>query len=103
MKYQFIENENFIKNADFENCKVYLMNKTNSEIELPSDLIVNEVSESFAPDSNKFPLMLTFANNDFLENGSETDTFEYEIITDNSDNYSFKAFVCDIQNITVIE
>ena len=103
MKYQFIENENFIGKADFEKCKVFLMNKTQDNYDYPTELIVNEVSESFAPDSKKFPLMLTFANNDFLENCSETEPFEYEIITDNSDNYSFKAFVCDIQNITVIE
>ena len=120
MKYQFIENENFVKNADFENCQVYLMNKTQDNYEYPSELNINEVSQSFEPDTVKFPKMLTFANEHYLnnyskegtqtdENGNEypitvfTEPFEYEIITDDENKYTFTAYVCDKNSINVIK
>lgn len=118
MKYQFIENENFAKNADFENCQVYLMNKTLDNYEYPEKLIVNEVSQSFEPDTIKFPKMLTYANEHYLNNYSSEETktdkigneytetvfsepFEYEIITDDESKYTFTAYVCDKNNITI--
>ena len=120
MKYQFIENENFIKNADFENCQVYLMNKILDNYEYPEKLIINEVSQSFEPDTIKFPKMLTYANEHYLNNYSSEETktdkigneytetvfsepFEYEIITDDESKYTFTAYVCDKKSINVVK
>lgn len=117
MKYQFIENEDFIKNADFENCKVFLMNKTQDNYEYPTELNINEVSQSFEPDVVKFPKMLTYANEHYLNNYSKEETqtdedgneypvtvfsepFEYEIITDDESKYTFTAYVCDKNSIS---
>lgn len=120
MKYQFIENETFIEKADFENCQVYLMNKTLDNYDYPETLNINEVSQSFEPDTVKFPKMLTFANEHYLENYSTEETktdedgneysltvfsepFEYEIITDDESKYTFTAYVCDKKSISVIK
>lgn len=120
MKYQFIENETFIEKADFENCQVYLMNKTLDNYDYPETLNINEVSQSFEPDTVKFPKMLTFANEHYLENYSAEETktdedgneysltvfsepFEYEIITDDESKYTFTAYVCDKKSINVIK
>lgn len=120
MKYQFIENETLLDEADFDNCVVYLMNKTNSECELDSKVIVNEVSESFEPDTVKFPQMMTFANEHYLANctkeevnideeGNEytstvfTEPFEYEVITDDESKYTFTSYVCDRECIKTVQ
>jgi hypothetical protein len=95
LKCQIIENENFIKYADFENFKVFLLNKTKNIFNYPPSLIINEVSESFEPDCVKFPKMLSYC----IENG----TVDYQVITDKMDNYSTRVFVCDTEKIKVVE
>ena len=114
MKYIFLENEDFIQYADFNNSIVYLLNKTKDNIEYPDELIINEVSEDLLSTSAmKLPAMMSYANKHYLENCSVTTTvinketneeqeqteftepFEYEIYTDNKDKYYIRACVCD--------
>ena len=114
MKYIFLENENFIQYADFNNSVVYLLNKTRDNIEYPNELIINEISEDLTSTSAmKLPAMMSYANKHYLENCSVTTTvinketnaeqeqteftepFEYEIYTDNKDKYYIQVCVCD--------
>ena len=44
MKYIFLENEDFIQYADFNNSVVYLLNKTRDDMQYPDELIINEIS-----------------------------------------------------------
>ena len=114
MKYIFLENEDFIQYADFNNSVVYLLNKTKDNVEYPKELIINEISEDLTNTSAiKLPAMMSYANEHYLENYSVTTTvinketneeqeqteftepFEYEIYTDNKDKYYIQVCVCD--------
>ena len=122
MKYIFLENEDFIQYADFNNSVVYLLNKTKDNVEYPKELIVNEISEDLLSTSAmKLPAMMSYANEHYLENYSVTTTvinketneeqeqteftepFEYEVYTDDKDKYYFRACVCDEANIKTID
>lgn len=121
MKYIFLENEDFIQYADFNNSVVYLLNKTKDNVEYPAELIVNEVSEDLISSSAmKLPAMMSYANEHYLENYSVTtkvinketneeqeqteftEPFEYEVYTDNKDKYYIKVCVCDEASIKTI-
>lgn len=114
MKYIFLENEDFIQYADFNNSIVYLLNKTKDNVEYPDELIINEISEDLTSTSAmKLPAMMSYANRHYLENYSVTTTvinketnekqeqteftepFEYEVYTDNKDKYYIQVCVCD--------
>lgn len=122
MKYIFLENEDFIQYADFNNSVVYLLNKTKDNVEYPKELIINEISEDLTSTSAmKLPAMMSYANEHYLENCSVTTTainketneeqeqteftepFEYEVYTDDKDKYYFRACVCDEANIKTID
>ena len=112
MKYIFLENEDFIQYADFNNSVVYLLNKTKDNVEYPAELIINEISEDLISASAvKLPAMMSYANEHYLENYSKTaedgeitftEPFEYEVYTDNKDKYYIRACVCDEANIKTI-
>lgn len=109
MKYIFLENEDFIQYADFNNSVVYLLNKTKDDMQYPAELIINEVSEDLLNSSAmKLPAMMSYANKHYLENYSKTtedgetiftEPFEYEVLTDNKDKYYIQVCVCDEANI----
>ena len=109
MKYIFLENEDFIQYADFNNSVVYLLNKTRDDMQYPDELIINEVSEDLLSTSAmKLPAMLSYANQHYLENYSKTaedcetiftEPFEYEVLTDNKSKYFIQVCVCDEANI----
>ena len=121
MKYIFLENEDFIQYADFNNSVVYLLNKTKDNVEYPDKLIVNEVSEDLISSSAmKLPAMMSYANEHYLENYSVTtkvinketneeqeqteftEPFEYEVYTDDKDKYYIQVCVCDEASIKTI-
>ena len=121
MKYIFLENEDFIQYADFNNSVVYLLNKTKDNVEYPKELIINEISEDLTSTSAmKLPAMMSYANEHYLENCSVTtmvinketneeqeqteftEPFEYEVYTDDKDKYYIRACVCDEANIKTI-
>ena len=112
MKYIFLENEDFIQYADFNNSVVYLLNKTKDNVEYPKELIINEVSEDLTSTSAmKLPAMMSYANEHYLENCSKTaedgeiaftEPFEYEVYTDNKDKYYIQVCVCDEASIKAI-
>ncbi len=92
---QVIENEDFIPKADFSK-EVYLLNLKGSGNNLDKRVhIHNELAESFLPSSEKFPQLLTLIL-------KEHNCFDYEIITDKAENYSFTAWVCDREKIKVV-
>ena len=122
MKYIFLENEDFIQCADFNNSIVYLLNKTRDDIEYPDELIINEISEDLTSTSAmKLPAMMSYANEHYLENCSVTTTvisketneeqehteftepFEYEVYTDDKDKYYVQVCVCDEDSIKTID
>lgn len=85
------------KNADFENCEVWLLNRTNEE-ELNENIInISEITESLEPSAVKFPQLFTEISNKHFPND-----FEYEIITDSSEKYMVHSYVCDVRNIRII-
>ena len=112
MKYIFLENEDFIQYADFNNSVVYLLNKTKDNVEYPKELIINEISEDLTNTSAiKLPAMMSYANEHYLENYSKTaedgeitftEPFEYEVYTDNKDKYYIQVCVCDEASIKAI-
>lgn len=109
---QILENEAFIEKADFENCEVWLLNRT-TENEIDKRVInIPEISESFEPSSLKFPKILTEIYNMhpvkecFDEEGNLIDvytTFDYEILTDDMENYAIHSYVCDTDKIKVVQ
>ena len=113
MKYIFLENEDFIQYADFNNSVAYLLNKTKNNVEYPDELIINEISEDLTSTSAmKLPAMMSYANQHYLENYSKTtedgeitftEPFEYEVYTDDKDKYYFRACVCDETSIKTID
>ena len=121
MKYIFLENEDFIQYADFNNSIVYLLNKTKDNMQYPDELIINEISEDLTSTSAmKLPAMMSYANEHYLENYSVkttvinketnekqeqtefTEPFEYEVYTDNKDKYYIQVCVCDEDSIKAI-
>lgn len=113
MKYIFLENEDFIQYADFNNSVVYLLNKTKDNAEYPDELIINEISEDLLSTSAmKLPAMMSYANQHYLENYSKTaedgeitftEPFEYEVLTDNKSKYYIQVCVCDEGSIKAID
>lgn len=112
VQIQVLENETFIRKADFDNCEVWLLNRTNEE-ELDKRVInIPEITESFEPSSLKFPKLLTEIYNAhpveerFDDEGNITDTyvtFDYEILTDDMENYAIHSYVCDTDKIKVVQ
>lgn len=112
MKYIFLENEDFIQYADFNNSVVYLLNKTKDNAEYPKELIINEISEDLLSTSAmKLPAMMNYANQHYLANCSKTaedggiaftEPFEYEVLTDNKSKYYIQVCVCDEASIKTI-
>ena len=112
VQIQVLENETFIRKADFDNCEVWLLNRTNEE-ELDKRVInIPEITESFEPSSLKFPKLLTEIYNAhpveerFDDEGNIIDahaTFDYEILTDDMENYAIHSYVCDTDKIKVVQ
>lgn len=110
-KVQILENENFIEKADFENYEVWLLNRTNEE-EIDERIInISELTESLEPSALKFPKLLTAINEkypmieSFNDDGELINVepgFDYEILTDNKENYSIHTYVCDVDKIKII-
>ena len=102
MKIQILENESFIKNADFENCEVWLLNRTNEE-EIDARIInIPEIAESLEPSVIKFPQLFTEISNKYFLAGIIPDDFEYEILTNDIEKYAVHTYVCDVRNIRII-
>lgn len=107
---QILENESFIEKADFENYEVWLLNKTTEE-EIDERIInVPELTESLEPSALKLPRLLTAIYEkyptieSFNENGELINVeagFDYEILTDNKENYAIHTYVCDVDKIKV--
>lgn len=110
-KVQILENENFIEKADFENCEVWLLNKTTEE-EIDERIInISELTESLEPSALKLPKLLTAIYEkyptieSFNENGELISAelgFDYEILTDNKENYAINTYVCDVEKIKIM-
>lgn len=93
---QILENENFIKYADFSK-EVWLLNRTNSE-QLDERIInISEITESLLPTSMKLPKLMT----EILEKHGNPFP-EYEVITNNKSNYELRTYVCDENCIKTI-
>ena len=102
MKVQILENESFINNANFENCEVWLLNRTNSE-ELDERVInISEITESMLPTCIKFPKLFTEISSKYFINDIIPNDFDYEVITDNRENFAIHNYVCDENKIKVI-
>lgn len=113
IKIQIIENEELLKYADFDNCEIWLLNRTSSN---PLDSrVVNEkeLTESALPSSMKFPQLLGFIWKKHPNKESEVEqdgvivpdsemSFTYEIVTKNKDNFLIKSYVCSEECIKVI-
>ena len=90
---QIIENENFIKFADFSKV-IWLLNRVSSE---PlDDRVINipEITESLLPNSLKFPKLMT----EILRKYGEID---YEILTNDLEKFSIKNYVCNVRNVRI--
>lgn len=91
---QIIENEDFIQYADF-NKDVWLLNRTNCD-EIDSRVInISEITESLFPTAEKFPKLLTEILNKY-------GTLDYEVLTDNKENFVVKSYVCETSKIKII-
>lgn len=109
-KVQILENEQFIDNADFGNCEVWLLTRS-TENELDERIInIPEITESLLDSASKFPKLLTAIYEahpleyEFDEEGNiinATMTFDYEVVTDNMENYAIHSYVCDTSKIKV--
>ncbi len=101
MDVQIIENENFIKYADFDNCEVWLLNRT-SDLSLDERVInVAELTESLLPNSSKLPALLTHI---VKAHPNELFTYKsYKVITDNKESYMIHTYICDEQCIKEVE
>ena len=109
-KIQIVENENLLQYADFDNCEVWLLNRTTEE-ELDERVInVAEITESLLDTASKFPKLLTEIYNahpveqELDDEGNiikVTIPFDYEVVTDNMENYAIHSYVCDTSKIKV--
>lgn len=110
-KIQIVETEELLRYADFDDCEIWLLNRTTSN---PLDSRVmneKELTESALPSSMKFPQLLGYIwdkhpNKEVLNEqgevkGSEM-TFSYEVITKNKDNFLVKSHVCPEDCIKVV-
>lgn len=99
---QIIDTEDCIKYADLKNSDaVYLLNR---ETENPIDTRIKTppVSESFEPNWNKYPRMMTEVYNDFppaVEDGENKNEFEIKIITRNKERFFSRVCICDESRI----
>lgn len=100
MKVQVIENENFIKYADFENCEVWLLNRTNAPLLDERVINVAEVTESMLPNTHKLPKLMTYIAEAHPEEILTRES--YEVITDNKESYMIHAYICDESCIKII-
>lgn len=108
-KIQILENESFIQYADFENCEVWLLNRTNEE-ELDERIVnIAEITESLESSATKFPMLLTeiykkYPTYEEVKNNvivKAEATFDYEILSDTIENYSIHSYVCDTGKIKI--
>lgn len=107
-KIQILENEKFIEYADFDNAEIWLLNRSSDE-ELDERIInIQELTESMLPDSHKFPQLLTYIyerHPDITETDEEGNvmivepSFDYEILSDNIENFAIHSYTCDIKKI----
>lgn len=108
IQIQILEDESYIKYADFDNSEVWLLNRTNND-ELDSRIVnIAEVTESLLPSSMKFPQLLTHiyekypgvTNYDSEGNFIDYEPgFDYEIISSNKENFAVMTYVCDKEKI----
>lgn len=94
MTVQIIENESFIKNTDFENNEVWILNRTNTD---PLDeRIINykEITESFETSAKKFPALLMQ-----IFQVHNLESLDYELITDDKEKFAVKIYVCEESKI----
>lgn len=102
MKIQILDNESLIDEADFENCKVWILNRTN-ENKLDERLInISEITESLQSNVVKFPLLMTEIYKKYCPYGIQED-FSYEILTKNKKSFFVTYCICNEQNIRNIE
>lgn len=111
VKVQIIEDESYIKYADFDNSEVWLLNRTNNDELDPRIVNIAEVTESLLPSSIKFPKLLTHiyekhpVEQELDGEGNiikVTIPFDYEVVTDNMENYAIHSYVCDTSKIKVL-
>ena len=94
MEIQIVETESELQFCNFEK-KVFLLNRT-TESSLDARVInILEITESPLPSSHKFPLLMT----EILKKYPD---FDYEVITQNPDNFSVINYVCDRNKIKVV-
>ena len=108
---QVVENENLLQYADFENYEVWLLNRT-TDNEIDERIInIPELTESLGPSVLKLPRLLTSIYEkyppieSFNEDGELVNIepgFDYEILTDNKENYAIHTYVCDADKIKVM-
>lgn len=95
IKVQIVENEDLLTYADFDNCEVWLLNRTN-DTPLTDDVInIPEVTESLLNSATKFPRLLTEI---YEKHGTDID---YEVITDDAEHFAVHAYTCDYEKIKV--
>lgn len=103
MLVQVIDNETLLDKADYDNCEVWLLNRTGTG-ELDSRVInIAELTESTLPNAEKFPQLFTEIAARYFDNGAIPEDFSYEVITDNPDSFMIHAYVCDFNKIKVVE
>lgn len=93
---QILENEKFIPFADFDK-DVWLLNRTTTE---PIDnrvINISEITESLLPTATKLPNLLT----EILIKYGNLDN--YEVLTDNIENYAIKNYVCEVHKIKTVK
>ena len=94
-KIQIVENEDLLQYADFGNCEVWLLNRTN-DTQLADNVInVSEITESLLGSATKFPRLLTEI---YEKHGTDID---YEVITDDAEHFAVHAYTCDYDKIKV--
>ena len=108
VKVQILEDESYIKYADFDNSEVWLLNRTNNDELDPRIVNIAEVTESLLPSSIKFPQLLTHIYEKhpgittYDPEGKVIDyepDFDYEIISSNKENFTAMIYVCDKEKI----
>ena len=112
VKVQIIEDESYIEYADFDNSEVWLLNRRNNDELDPRIVNIAEVTESLLPSSMKFPQLLTHIYEKhpgittYDSEGKVIDyepDFDYEILTDDMENYAIHSYVCDTAKIKVVQ
>lgn len=94
-KIQIVENEDLLQYADFDNCEVWLLNRTN-DTQLADNVInVSGITESLLDSATKFPRLLTEI---YEKHGTDID---YEVITDVAEHFAVHAYTCDYEKIKV--